>query len=336
MFFSLASCAALVSLVAIPNVLAVDIPVIVGGAGILAYNPPSVNAVVGDKIVFTFREKNHTATQSSLAAPCTKLEPGFDSGFLPVDAGDISGTKTAVYTVTSLDPVWVYCRQGNHCQSGMVFAVNAAADQLTQFQANAKAAAGAGAAAPPYGAPPAATSSAAGAAASSPASTNDHKVVVGGPGKLAFTPSSITAKAGDTITFQFQQKNHTVTQSTFANPCKSLASTSTNGQIGFDSGFKPVADGATTFPTWTLQVNDTQPIWAFCAQSSHCSSGMVFAVNTVESGPNTFDAFKNKATGAAATGGASPSGTSGSASMKMTRGAGFAGVFVALAVVFLL
>jgi hypothetical protein len=31
-------------------------------------------------------------------------------------------------------------------------------------------------------------------------------------------------------------KNHTVTQSSFAAPCEMLASTSTSGQVGFDSG----------------------------------------------------------------------------------------------------
>lgn len=324
MLFTLASCAALVSLAAIPRVRAADIPVIVGGAGILAYDPPSVNAVVGDRIIFTFREKNHTATQSTLAAPCAQAPNGFDSGFVPVDAGDVSGTKTAIYTVQNLDPVWVYCRQGTHCQSGMVFAVNAG-DKLAQFQANAKTGS----------ATPAASSTAPPAAASSVVpSTNDHKVVVGGPGKLLFTPSNITAKAGDTITFQFQQKNHTVTQSTFGNPCKSIASTSTSGQTGFDSGFKPVADGATTFPTFTIQVNDTQPIWAFCAQGNHCTSGMVFAVNTVETGPNTFDAFKNKATGSSS-GAATPSGTPNGA-MKLSSGAGFAGILIATVVVLFL
>jgi len=334
MLFSLASCAALLSLAAIPQARAADIQVVVGGAGILAYNPPSATAAVGDRIIFSFREKNHTATQSTLANPCTPAAGGFDSGFVPVAAGDVSGSKTAIYTVQSLDPVWVYCRQSTHCQSGMVFAVNPGND-LATYQANAKAAPGApsasSAASPAY---PSASSSS--TPSSTPPLSNNHQVVVGGTGKLFFTPSNITAKAGDTVTFQFQQKNHTVTQSTFANPCKSLASTSTTGQVGFDSGFMPVADTVTTgFPTYTIQINDTTPIWAFCAQTSHCSSGMVFAVNTVESGPNNFGAFKSKATGANSTSTSSGS-SSGSASIKMTSGAGFAGAFVAMAFVLFL
>jgi hypothetical protein len=38
-----------------------------------------------------------------------------------------------------------------------------------------------------------------------PTST-DHKVIVGGPGKLIFDPANITAQAGDTVTFEFRQK----------------------------------------------------------------------------------------------------------------------------------
>lgn len=37
-------------------------------------------ADVGDQVVFTFHQKNHTATQSSLAAPCSLVDGGLDSG----------------------------------------------------------------------------------------------------------------------------------------------------------------------------------------------------------------------------------------------------------------
>jgi hypothetical protein len=35
----------------------------------------------------------------------------------------------------------------------------------------------------------------------------------------------------------------------------------------------PVADGATTFPTFTLLINDTAPIWAYVSPSNlmHCN-----------------------------------------------------------------
>lgn len=47
---------------------------------------------------------------------------------------------------------------------------------------------------------------------------------------LLFFPESITAAQGDVVKFVFMQKNHTVTQSTFADPCKKM-------EGGLDSGF---------------------------------------------------------------------------------------------------
>jgi plastocyanin len=51
-----------------------------------------------------------------------------------------------------------------------------------------------------------------GSASPTAASSQVHQVVVGGPNKLYYDPSNITAQVGDVIQFQFQQKNHTVTQ----------------------------------------------------------------------------------------------------------------------------
>lgn len=83
------------------------------------------------------------------------------------------------------------------------------------------------------------------------------------------------------------------------------------------SSSKPVGDNATEFPTFTVSVNDTKPVWVYCAQANHCTSGMVFAVNAATTG-NTFDAFRAKAMGSSSstppntssTGGGSPSPTS--------------------------
>jgi len=146
--------------------------------------------------------------------------------------------------------------------------------------------------------------------ASTSAVATDHKVVVGGPSILAYQPSNITAQVGDTITFEFHEKNHTVTASSFATPCRSLSSTSLRN-VGFDSGFMPVADGATIFPTFTIRVNDTNPIWAFCQQATHCGQGMVFSVNAVESGPKNFSAFEALAKQLNGTGSANQSNSAG-------------------------
>jgi plastocyanin len=146
-----------------------------------------------------------------------------------------SGFPLAEFTVVDSNPIWVYCRQGNHCQQGMVFAINPG-DKFAAFQAAAT-----GATAPPsssatsVSSQPPTTTSATTAPSSTPSGV-DHKVIVGGPNILSYSPSNITAQVGDTITFEFHQKNHTITASSFDAPCRALALTSTTGQVGFDSG----------------------------------------------------------------------------------------------------
>ncbi|TCD70574.1 hypothetical protein EIP91_002604 [Steccherinum ochraceum] len=332
--------------------------VTVGGPGILKYDPQFLDAAVGDTVLFTFKQKNHTTTQSTFATPCSAMAGGFDSGFVPVADNNTAGPFPAArFTVKDTNPVWVYCRQANHCQQGMVFAINPG-DKFAAFQAAAmgQSASTSAASSPPPGSATPVTVTATvtvsgtqlatttyasfpGSAAPTSAVSTDHKVVVGGPSLLTFNPPNITAQIGDTITFQFMQKNHTATQSSFANPCSSLSQTSTSGQVGFDSGFMPVADNATTFPTFTVKVNDTAPIWAFCRQAnpvSHCQQGMVFAANAVESSPNTFEAFQAKAkslaspSSASSSGAPAPSQTASSATgVVVARGAS---VVVAMAV----
>ncbi|KAH9946810.1 hypothetical protein B0H21DRAFT_822452 [Amylocystis lapponica] len=125
-----------------------------------------------------------------------------------------------------------------------------------------------------------------------------HTVVVGGSsGQLTYTPSNITAEPRDTVVFEFHQKNHTATQSSFGDPCRILTNTTTNQVIGLDSGFMPVEANTTTFPTFNVTVNDTAPIWFYCKQhtptgASHCGSGMVFSVNAVVDSPRNFSAFQ--------------------------------------------
>lgn len=89
---------------------------------------------------------------------------------------------------------------------------------------------------------------------------NDEKVTVGGLKPVAtgmapvlgYFPDSITAAVGDTVQFVFMQKNHTATQSTFAEPCKAMAG-------GMDSGFMPNPDGKAGV-TWNFTVATTDPL----------------------------------------------------------------------------
>jgi plastocyanin len=279
---------AMLGLMATLPVKSAQIQVTVGGpGGVIQYSPSSVNANPGDIVTFVFMQKNHTATQSTFANPCSPSPGGFDSGFIPVSENNTSGPfQQAQFQVTDTNPVWVYCRQTGHCQQGMVFAINPGT-KFAAFQAAAMGNTTTNSSSTTSGATPSATGS-----SNPPSSTSqDHKVIVGGT-TLTFEPSNITAQPGDTITFEFHQKNHTVTQSSFANPCQKLSSSSTSGQAGFDSEFMPASANATTFPTYTIQVNDTSPIWAYCRQIGHCADGMVFAANANESSANTFEAFQ--------------------------------------------
>jgi len=296
MFFStkLAAFAALLSLVAIPVARSADIAVTVGGKVgdtdtiEVAYTPEFVTANVGDTIVFTFKQLNHTVTQSSFDDPCSPLAGGFDSGFVPIGTNATEFLTTATFTVNDTKPVWVYCRQTGHCQKGMVFAINPGEGQFATFQGRAN---GTIATTSSTTSATSAPSSTATSSSSTSAMSVDHAVTVGGPNELVYTPSNITANPGDTVTFHFEATNHTATQSSFAVPCEKLALTSTSGQVGFDSGFMPVSANSTVSPTYTIQVNDTKPIWVYCRQNGHCGKGMVFSVNAPETG-NTFAAFQ--------------------------------------------
>lgn len=142
---------------------------------------------------------------------------------------------------------------------------------------------------------------------------NSHKVTVGGlkpvstgmAPVLGFSPESITAAVGDSVQFVFMQKNHTATQSTFAEPCKAM-------EGGKDSGFMPNPEGKAGV-TWNITVENTeaqckQPTinriteflannyeGFYCKQSTHCGVGMVFAINAATTGDKTMSVFKNNA-----------------------------------------
>jgi len=105
---------------------------------------------------------------------------------------------------------------------------------------------------------------------------------------LTFNPDSFTAPNGTIVTFYFPSAGtHSVTQSSFANPCTYLTANG-SAPAGFDSGLTQ----ATQF-TITI-TNDQRPIWFYCKAGKHCGSGMVGAINAPASG-NTFSAFRSAA-----------------------------------------
>ncbi|KAF8901395.1 hypothetical protein CPB84DRAFT_1915464 [Gymnopilus junonius] len=114
-------------------------------------------------------------------------------------------------------------------------------------------------------------------------------------GVFQFIPNNFNATKGTTITFQFTGApgNHTVTQSTFTDPCDPTPG-------GFDSGwvFVPTSPALAETPEFNLTItDDTKPIWFFCKQlipSPHCGAGMVGAINAPATG-NTFTSFQTNA-----------------------------------------
>jgi len=103
-------------------------------------------------------------------------------------------------------------------------------------------------------------------------------------GALVFSPSTITANAGDEVQFVFYGRNHSLADSSFDDPC-----VPTNKIF---SGFMPAKDGN---PTWTINVKTADPIWLFCSQGDHCEAGMVAVINPPQSGPQTLSAYAAKA-----------------------------------------
>jgi plastocyanin len=115
-------------------------------------------------------------------------------------------------------------------------------------------------------------------------------VAVGANG-LTFAPQQFTAQRGDIVNFEFRGGNHTVTQSSFANPCAWQTNTVT-GQDGFNSGFIPFNQASGQVGVYSLEVSDpTTPIWFFCGRPPHCKQGMYGAINPPTTGPRTFQTF---------------------------------------------
>ncbi|KAJ6112308.1 Cupredoxin [Penicillium sp. IBT 18751x] len=88
---------------------------------------------------------------------------------------------------------------------------------------------------------------------------------------LTFSPDTLTVSPGDKVEFHFYPGNHSVTQASFANPCHPL------NDASVFSGFVPTSGESNMI--FTLTVNDTNPIWLYCAQVGHCQAGMVAVIN---------------------------------------------------------
>ncbi|KAK4228576.1 hypothetical protein QBC38DRAFT_535712 [Podospora fimiseda] len=249
------------------------------GKGGLRFDPPTLTAAAGDTITYQFFARNHSVTQSSFNEPCQPLSGGFFSGFVPTESPDVSSRTTFTITVQDATrPIWLYCGQtnGNHCQSGMVQAINAPTTGENTFQAFVEKAKTAPTSKSPADGLP----------------NGGHREILVDVGKngLTFEPNNIVELPRTRVRFSFNPRNHSVVQSSFDNPCQPI------GPGGFSSGHIPVANSPSGV-FFDLIIPDTKPLWFYCGQTNgnHCQSGMVGSINAPTSGERTLAAFINKA-----------------------------------------
>ncbi|KAF3008237.1 hypothetical protein E8E15_001125 [Penicillium rubens] len=90
----------------------------------------------------------------------------------------------------------------------------------------------------------------------SPSGTAAVQSVSVGEHGLTFSPDTLTVSPGDKVEFHFYP------------------------------------GGPHSNTVFTLTVNDTNPIWLYCAQVGHCQAGMVAVINPPTSGQDTLALFK--------------------------------------------
>lgn len=261
----------------------------VGSLGQLVFSPNQVEAAVGDVVQFNFLALNHTVTQSEFASPCT-FNGGFDTGFGQFNPKNETGRFVQSFVVKDKKPQWFYCRQGKHCAQGMVFGINPAG-KMDQFIQNAKSQgvnASSIAVVAPSGTavavkPPTPVTTAAGAVTTVTVGLDKGKTLKFDP------PFLVNKKRGDIIRFDFRALNHTLTESSFDDPCKKLAGTSID--TNFDNANPNDVPNFRPFDM-ALDTDADKPRWFYCKQGNgqpngHCAKGMVFAIN-----PKSEDQFK--------------------------------------------
>ncbi|KAI7789004.1 hypothetical protein LA080_005108 [Diaporthe eres] len=114
------------------------------------------------------------------------------------------------------------------------------------------------------------------ATSSSTSAANTIDVSVGAEG-YKFTPQVTNASVGDIIRFRFYPTGHSVVRAEYKYPCIPYEYTGAN-KIGFFSGFENVATITNDGPTFEVRVNDTAPIWFYCAAPGSCIDNWMIGV----------------------------------------------------------
>jgi len=193
--------------IAVPLVSAQATHNVAVGQNGLTYSPSNITAAVGDIVSFTFYAKNHSATQSTFAAPCTQLVNstggstivGISSGYMPVGANATSNPVWS-FSVQDTTPLWFFCLQGNHCQQGMVFSINETpAKTFAAYQTAAKATTNSTAAPETGGAQTPAGSNGSTGGAGTTSSPNGNPVAGSGTTSTAGSKPTSGAVVGSTV-----------------------------------------------------------------------------------------------------------------------------------------
>jgi len=95
-----------------------------------------------------------------------------------------------------------------------------------------------------------------------------HTVIVApSQGVLRYVPAMVNATVGDTIMFKWQANNHTVTKGSSLELCNKTS------DAPFASGLQQKDF------VFTQVVNDTNPVFFYCAAPGHCQKGMFGVLN---------------------------------------------------------
>lgn len=135
-----------------------------------------------------------------------------------------------------------------------------------------------------------------------PAALAAKQTIQVGTQGLQFLPNTIYAQVDDTVEFLWSSPEHSVTQGMFGSPCTpteggvnsgllDMVSLTREGSLKANEAEKKTRDGSffkeeesneleiSQTKTFTITLNDTNPIWLYCAVAGHCQSGMVMVIN---------------------------------------------------------
>ncbi|EOA90516.1 hypothetical protein ACJQWK_07323 [Exserohilum turcicum] len=103
------------------------------------FTPNSITAQPGDMVAFNFVAQNHSVASSNANTPCRPEKNAIFSDFQPIPGNpngspnpgngrnvnrQAGNTPMFMVPITDTAPMYIYCSQAQHCQSGMVMVIN--------------------------------------------------------------------------------------------------------------------------------------------------------------------------------------------------------------------